>query len=61
MARNTLILTIPPITIGGVQAKALILAEHLRHKGHNVTIAYHRLTSTKKINGQVFGDFPKVS
>ena len=58
MARKILILTIPPITIGGVQAKALILAEHLRDMGHNVTIAYHRLTHSKKINRKVFGDFP---
>ena len=60
MARNTLILTIPPITIGGVQAKTLILAERLRDTGHNVTIAYHRLIHSKKINERVFSDFSTV-
>ena len=60
MGRKTLILTLPPITIGGVQAKTLILAKRLRDTGHNVTIAYHRLTHSKKINKKVFGGFPTV-
>ena len=33
--KKTLILTLPPLKIGGVQAKALILADHLRKAGHD--------------------------
>lgn len=37
--RRTLIVTLPPRWLGGVQSKARFLAGHLRRSGHRVTVA----------------------
>lgn len=40
MSLSILIMTLPPLT-GGVPAKAHILAEHLRSRGHRVTVSHY--------------------
>jgi glycosyltransferase involved in cell wall biosynthesis len=57
MAKRTLILTLPPMTIGGVSAKARLLACELTAAGHDVTMAYYRVPGSKLKTDKVFGDF----
>ena len=53
-------MTLPPFAVGGVGAKARILADELADAGHDVTIAYYRLPDGAKLSPQVFGEFPQI-
>jgi glycosyltransferase involved in cell wall biosynthesis len=57
MAKRTLILTLPPMTVGGVSAKARLLAQELTAAGHDVSMAYYRVPGSSHQTESVFGDF----
>ncbi len=52
-------MTLPPLSVGGVAAKARILADELVRAGHDVTLAYYRLPAPRKAVRGVFGDLPQ--
>tara|TARA_Y100001960_G_scaffold332384_1_gene432682 strand:- start:1299 stop:2486 length:1188 start_codon:yes stop_codon:yes gene_type:complete len=60
MSKKTLILTLPPLVIGGVQAKTLILANYLREMGHEVTIAYYQPVQQKKTNSETYSKLQTI-
>lgn len=61
MSKRTLIVTLPPMAIGGVTTKARILASVLRQAGHEVTVAYYAIPSISGTASSSFGDVREVA
>lgn len=55
MAKRTLILTLPPMAVGGVTAKARLLVRCLVDAGHDVTVAYYPIRHAAPPKPEVFG------
>ena len=58
---RTLIVTLPPMRIGGVSSKVRILADELLRRGHDVTVAYYDLPGRTDDPRLAFGEVASVA